>query len=54
MGQTTEFDAAHHLDSDLLLLAISNAAKAKGMVQIARDTGLGREGLYKALATGID
>ena len=39
-------------DSDLLLLALSDIARAKGMAQIARDSGLGRESLYKALAPG--
>jgi probable addiction module antidote protein len=39
-------------DSDLLLLALGDVARAKGMAQIARDTGLGRESLYKALAPG--
>jgi probable addiction module antidote protein len=39
-------------DPDLLLLALSDIARAKGMAQIARDTGLGRESLYKALAPG--
>ena len=35
-----------------LLAAICDVAKARGMAQIARDTGLGRESLYKALAPG--
>ena len=39
-------------DSDLLLLALSDIARARGMAQIARDSGLGRESLYKALAPG--
>lgn len=39
-------------DSDLLLTALANVAKARGMTQIAKDTGLGRESLYKALAPG--
>lgn len=39
-------------DSDLLMLAIGDAAKAHGIAQIARDTGLGRESLYKAIAVG--
>ena len=39
-------------DSDLLLLALSDRARARGMAQIARDSGLGRESLYKALAPG--
>ena len=39
-------------DTDLLLLALSDVARAKGMAQVARDSGLGRESLYKALAPG--
>jgi len=39
-------------DSDLLLLALADIAKAKGMAQVAKDAGLGRESLYKALAPG--
>lgn len=39
-------------DADLLLSAIGDVAKARGMAQIARDTGLGRESLYKVFATG--
>ena len=39
-------------DPDLLLAALSNVAKARGMSQIARDSGLGRESLYKALVPG--
>ena len=39
-------------DSDLLLLALSDVARAKGMAQVAKDAGLGRESLYKALAPG--
>jgi probable addiction module antidote protein len=39
-------------DADLLLMAIGDAAKARGMSQIAHDTGLGRESLYKAFAVG--
>ena len=30
--------------------ALGNVARAKGMAQIARDTGLSRESLYKALS----
>ena len=37
---------------DLLLLALSDVARARGMAQVARDAGLGRESLYKALAPG--
>ena len=39
-------------DLDLLLLALGDVARARGMAQIARETGLGRESLYKALAPG--
>jgi probable addiction module antidote protein len=34
-------------DTAELLTALGNIAKAKGMTQIAKDTGLGRESLYK-------
>ena len=37
---------------DLLLSALSDVARARGMAQIAKDSGLGRESLYKALAPG--
>lgn len=37
---------------DVLLQAISDVAKARGMSQLAKDTGLGRESLYKALTPG--
>lgn len=39
-------------DPDLLLIALCDVARAKGMAQVAKDTGLGRESLYKALAPG--
>jgi probable addiction module antidote protein len=37
---------------DVLLVAVKNVARARGITQLARDTGLGRESLYKALAPG--
>ena len=37
---------------EVLLQAIRTAARARGMSQLARDAGLGRESLYKALAPG--
>ena len=37
---------------DLLLLALGDVARARGMAQIATEAGLGRESLYKALAPG--
>jgi probable addiction module antidote protein len=39
-------------DSDELILALGHIARARGMAQIAKDTGLGRESLYKALVPG--
>ena len=39
-------------DMNELLEAIGNIAKAKGMTQIAKDTGLGRESLYKSFVPG--
>lgn len=39
-------------DTDLLLAAIGDLAKARGMAQVAREAGLGRESLYKALTAG--
>jgi probable addiction module antidote protein len=37
---------------EMLLLAVKNIARAQGMAQLAKDTGLGRESLYKALSEG--
>jgi len=39
-------------DCDLLLAALGDVARARGMAQVAKDAGLGRESLYKALAPG--
>jgi len=39
-------------DPDLILLALADVARARGMAQVAKDAGLGRESLYKALAPG--
>ncbi len=38
--------------SNLLLRALGEMARVRGMAKVARDTGLGRESLYKALAPG--
>ena len=53
----TEEDMAAYLDAALeegdiavVVAALGDIARAKGMAQIARDTGLGRESLYKALS----
>lgn len=37
---------------DVFLQAVADVAKARGMSKLAKDTGLGRESLYKALAPG--
>jgi probable addiction module antidote protein len=37
-------------DAAFVARALGNIARAKGMAQIARDTGLSRESLYKALS----
>ncbi len=42
-------DALENGTPEELVIALGTVARAKGMSQIARDTGLGRESLYKAL-----
>ena len=37
-------------DPRFLLVALGDVARARGMSAIARETGLGRENLYKALS----
>lgn len=39
-------------DPNVFLAAVGDVAKARGMSQLAREAGLGRESLYKALAPG--
>ena len=53
----TEADMAAYLDAALeegdpalVVAVLGDIARAKGMSQIARETGLGRESLYKALS----
>jgi probable addiction module antidote protein len=53
----TEEDMAAYLeaaleegDPNLIAAALGDIARAKGMTQVARDAGLGRESLYKALS----
>ena len=41
-------------EPDLLLMALSDVLRARGMAQVARDAGLGRESIYKALAPGAN
>ena len=45
------FEAAlEEQDPTLITSALGDIARAKGMTQTARDAGLGRESLYKALS----
>jgi probable addiction module antidote protein len=37
-------------DPSFIAAALGDIARARGMTQLARDTGLGRESLYKALS----
>ncbi len=39
-------------DPDMFLVAVANVAKARGLSKVAKDSGLGRESLYKALKPG--
>lgn len=53
----TEEEMAAYLEAaleegepSLVAAALGDIARARGMTQLARDTGLGRESLYKALS----
>lgn len=53
----TEEDVLAYLDAALedgdpqvIVAALGDIARARGMTQLARDAGLGRESLYKALS----
>ncbi|NCR38540.1 MAG: putative addiction module antidote protein [Microcystis aeruginosa W13-11] len=37
-------------DPNLVVAALGDIARSKGMTNVARETGLGRESLYKALS----
>jgi len=39
-------------DTDELLRALGHIARAKGMTEVAKKTGLGRESLYKTFRAG--
>ena len=41
---------AEYDDPALMQAALGNVAKARGMTQIAKDAGVGRESLYKSLS----
>lgn len=54
---STEEDMAAYLnaaledgDTSLLAAALGDIARAKGMTQLAKETGITRDGLYKALS----
>lgn len=44
--------ALEDANPEMFLTAIKTAARARGMAQLAKDSGLGRESLYKALSEG--
>ncbi len=44
--------ALEDTNPDVFLAAIRDVARARGMSQLAKDAGLGRESLYKALTPG--
>ena len=62
VSELPAFDAADYLkteedcvvledgDPALLAAALGDVARARGMSQVARDAGITREGLYKALS----
>lgn len=39
-------------DPDVFIAALATVARARGMTQLAKDSGLSRESLYKTLAPG--
>ncbi len=41
-------------DSSLLAAALGDIARARGMTQVAKDSGITREALYKALRPGTE
>ncbi len=44
--------AAEDPNPDVFITAVGDVARARGMATIAKDAGLGRESLYKALSAG--
>jgi len=44
--------AAADPNPDVFVAALGDVAKARGIAQIAKDSGLGRESLYKTLSAG--
>ena len=58
---TTDEDVAAYLttileenDAALLAAALGDIARARGMTQVAKDSGITREALYKALRPGSE
>lgn len=45
-------EALEDPDPDMFIVAVKTVARARGMTQLAKDSGLGRESLYKALSPG--
>lgn len=50
LNAVLEDDEGEDADVQLMLSALGDAARAKGMTHIARETGVTRDGLYKALS----
>ena len=44
--------SAEDPNPNVFLRALNNVARARGMTQLAKDSGLGRESLYKTLSPG--
>lgn len=44
--------ALEDADPDAFLVVVKTVTRARGMTQLAKDSGLGRESLYKALSPG--
>jgi len=44
--------ALEDANPDVFLTSVRDVARARGMAQLAKDAGLGRESLYKALTPG--
>ena len=44
--------AMENPNDDVFLAALGDVAKSRGMAQIAKDAGPGRESLYQALTSG--
>ena len=46
--------ALEERNTDVFLHAVADVAKARGMSKVAKNAGLGRKSLYKALAPGAN